>query len=70
MKCWEYKNCDWIEECPAHPKFGDCCVVIQGTLCCADHELVDKVLSCKKCSFYCSEHFNKERLVNFIDELI
>ena len=70
MNCWEFKNCKWIEDCPAYPEHGDCCAVKTGTLCCADHELIKKMMSCIKCSFYSSEHFNKEKAEKIIDELL
>ena len=67
MDCWEYKNCDWTEECPAFPDHGDCCVVKHGTLCCESHDLIEKMTTCVKCSFYKSEYFNKERAEAIID---
>nr|MBF0223327.1 hypothetical protein [Desulfobulbaceae bacterium] len=69
MNCWEYKNYKWTDSCPAHPDHGDCCIVKTGTLCCADHDLINKMMSGKKCNFYNSEHFNNERAISIIDTL-
>jgi|GEM_PF-2944549 len=69
MNCWEYKDCTWTEDCPAYPEYGDCCNVKFGTLCCEDHDLSNKITSCKKCSFYKSEYFNAERAIELLGKM-
>ena len=69
MNCWQFKSCEWIEDCPAYPDHGDCCMVTRGTLCCDSTEVVAKLESCKKCSFFASEHYNHKRAHDEFDEL-
>ena len=68
MECWEHKKCVGKEDCPAYPDHGDCCMVKTGTVCCEGSDLIDKIISCKECDFYNSEHFNTERANRLIDE--
>jgi len=69
MHCWEFKGCKWIEDCAAYPDHGDCCTAMKGTLCCDNPQLVGELLSCKRCSFFNSEHYNHTRAEKIISEL-
>lgn len=70
MKCWEYNQCGREKGggkakakgiCPAWPDHGRRCAHIAGTLCGGkvQGESVMKLLSCMRCEFYRSEHYEK-----------
>jgi len=70
MNCWEYKQCGREKGgihaerkgiCPAYPAHGKGCARVAGTLCGGkvQGEFVMKLLSCIKCDFYQSEHYDK-----------
>lgn len=70
MNCWEYKQCGREKGginakkkgvCPAYPDRGKVCARVAGTLCGGkvQGEFVMKLLSCMKCDFYQSEHYDK-----------
>ena len=53
--CWDYRNCQVKEDCPAHPMFGKLCFSVQGTLCDGQiqGEYKDKIARCRtECEFY------------------
>ena len=70
MNCWEYKQCGREKDgvhakkkgvCSAYPDHGKECARVAGTLCGGkvQGEFVMRFLSCVKCDFYQSEHYDK-----------
>ncbi len=52
--CWEFKNCDVKEDCPAYPDFGHSCYGIKETLCRGEvqGDYWIKIERCRKCDYY------------------
>jgi hypothetical protein len=70
MNCWEYKKCGrekgginakTLGICPAWPAYGQQCARVAGTFCGGKVQgtFVMKLLTCMKCEFYQSEHYDK-----------
>ena len=70
MNCWEYKKCGRekgginvkkLGICPAWPAHGRQCARVAGTFCGGKVQgtFVMKLLTCMKCGFYQSEHYDK-----------
>uniref|UniRef100_UPI00405727D9 two-CW domain-containing protein n=1 Tax=Candidatus Electronema sp. TaxID=2698783 RepID=UPI00405727D9 len=70
MNCWEYNKCGRERGglnaklhgvCPAWPDYGQQCARVAGTFCGGKVQgtFVIKLLSCMKCDFYQSEHYDK-----------
>ena len=70
MNCWEYNKCGRERGglaaklhgvCPAWPDHGQQCASVAGTFCGGKVQgtFVMKLLSCMKCNFYQSEHYDK-----------
>ncbi|MGX9728068.1 MAG: two-CW domain-containing protein [Candidatus Electronema sp. VV] len=70
MNCWEYNKCGRERGglnarlhgiCPAWPDNGQQCARVAGTFCGGKVQgtFVMKLLSCMKCEFYQSEHYDK-----------
>ncbi len=53
--CWEMMECKVKEECPAYPRNGSVCFMVEGTLCRGEKQgsYVDKIKQCRKlCKHY------------------
>ena len=53
--CWEFKNCQTKEECPAYPIHGRLCFSVKGTLCegKVQGDYNEKIQRCREtCDFY------------------
>jgi hypothetical protein len=53
--CWEFKNCQVKDECPAYPMFGKLCFSVKGTLCegQVQGDYQEKIARCRaECDFY------------------
>ena len=70
INCWEYKKCGrekggfnvrTLGICPAWPGNGQQCARVAGTFCGGKVQgtFVMKLLTCMKCDFYQSEHYDK-----------
>lgn len=72
MKCWEFKKCGRekggvnVEElgvCPVYPDHGTHCAHIAGTFCKGEVQgTFAQKKDCRYCSFFYSEHYDKEYL--------
>ena len=55
MNCWEFKECESKEECPAYPIYGRLCFSVEGTLCEGKVQGIyrEKIQRCRDtCDFY------------------
>jgi len=64
LNCWEYRNCNWYENCPAYKKkLGQMCWIVNATICEGDiqRSVLEKTNKCRNCDYYRYIHMMKER---------